>query len=55
MASKINITFYQRTNVVNHEEVAYIYCRVTIATKRSQFFYPRRIVISYTNELAASS
>jgi site-specific recombinase XerD len=37
MASKINITFYQRTNVVNHEEVAYIYCRVTIATKRSQF------------------
>lgn len=37
MASKINIIFYQRTNLVNNEKIVYICCRVTIKGKRAQF------------------
>jgi site-specific recombinase XerD len=35
--NKIHILFFQRASLVNYEDVAYIYCRVTINKKRAQF------------------
>lgn len=37
MSNKIHILFFQRASLVNYEDVAYIYCRITINKKRAQF------------------